>query len=46
MLLTARYLVSVDKLANLRTAFPNYYADTAEFLKALRESLNDYSDLK
>jgi hypothetical protein len=39
-------LVSVDKLANLRTAFPNYYADTAEFLKALRESLNDYSDLK
>jgi ppGpp synthetase/RelA/SpoT-type nucleotidyltranferase len=39
-------LVSVDKLADLQTAFPNYYADTADFLKELRESLNDYSDLK
>lgn len=39
-------LVSVDKLADLQTAFPNYYADTADFLKSLRESLDDHSDLK
>jgi hypothetical protein len=25
--------------------FPNYYADTTDFLKELREALNDYSDL-
>jgi hypothetical protein len=39
-------LVSVDKVADLQTAFPNYYADTADFLKELRAALNDYSDLK
>jgi ppGpp synthetase/RelA/SpoT-type nucleotidyltranferase len=39
-------LVSVDRVADLQTAFPNYYADTADFLKVLREALNDYSDLE
>src|SRR5271167_97565 len=28
-------LVSVDSLAELRTAYPNYYGDTAQFLRLL-----------
>ena len=32
-------LVSVDKLRDLRKAYPNYYADTREFLDILRMAL-------
>jgi len=39
-------LVSVDKIVDLKKAFPNYFADTVVFLRELREALNDYSDLK
>jgi ppGpp synthetase/RelA/SpoT-type nucleotidyltranferase len=38
-------LVAVDEITELKQAFPNYYADTRDFLKELREVLNDYSDL-
>ena len=38
-------LAAVDKITELKQAFPNYYADTRDFLKELREALNDYSDL-
>jgi ppGpp synthetase/RelA/SpoT-type nucleotidyltranferase len=37
-------LVSVDKIVDLKEAFPNYYADTRDFLKELREALKDYSN--
>lgn len=38
-------LVAVDEIDQLKQAFPNYYADTRDFLKELRQALNDYSDL-
>lgn len=38
-------LASVDDIENLKRAFPNYYADTRDFLNELREALDDYSDL-
>jgi len=39
-------LVSVDKITDLQKAFPNYYADTADFLKAIHEELGDWSEYK
>jgi Region found in RelA / SpoT proteins len=38
-------LVSVDKIGDLKKSFPNYYADTADFLRALAEDLDDWSDI-
>lgn len=34
-------LVSVDSLASLQSAYPNYYLDTGEFLKAVRQVIGD-----
>lgn len=34
-------LVSVDNLAKLRVAYPNYYADTSEFLKVVENAINE-----
>jgi hypothetical protein len=33
-------LVSVDSIEALRSAYPNYYVDTAEFLAALRQAIS------
>lgn len=38
-------LVAVDEVEKLREAFPNYYADTRDFIKELRDFLHDYSAL-
>ena len=35
-------LVSVDSIAQLRRAYPNYYADTKEFLKAVEDARRQY----
>jgi len=34
-------LVSVDSLASLRRAYPNYFLDTANFTTALRQAVED-----
>lgn len=34
-------LVSVDSLASLQSAYPNYYLDTGEFLAAVRQVVGD-----
>lgn len=34
-------LVSVDSVANLQNAYPNYYLDTGEFLKAVQLAISD-----
>jgi len=34
-------LVSVDSVASLRRAYPNYFLDTATFLDTLQETLNN-----
>ena len=38
-------LVAIDEIEKLREAFPNYYADTRDFIKELRDFLGDYSSL-
>ena len=37
-------LVSVDSIRNLSRAFPNYFADTHAFVRALREALSESTD--
>jgi hypothetical protein len=37
--ITDAVLVSVDTLAELRRAYPNYYADTRLFIELLRDAL-------
>ena len=32
-------LVSVDSVAGLRSAYPNYYLDTRAFLKVVRDTI-------
>lgn len=34
-------LVAVDSLAKLKSAYPNYYADTGEFITVLKAALNE-----
>ncbi len=34
-------LVSVDSMAAIRAAYPNYYADTREFVLALQDAIDD-----
>lgn len=34
-------LASVEKIEDLKKAFPNYWADTVEFLNNLRQALYD-----
>ncbi len=37
-------LVSVDSLASLQSAYPNYYLDTREFLNLVREAISDTTE--
>ena len=32
-------LISVDSMNSIRTAYPNYYADTSVFLDALEQAI-------
>ena len=34
-------LVSIEKVEQLKTAFPNFYADTSDFLKAIELFVRD-----
>jgi Region found in RelA / SpoT proteins len=38
-------LVEVDSLAKLKSAYPNYYADTGQFLGLLKESFIKFADV-
>ncbi len=37
-------LVSVDDLKTIRRAYPNYFADTTEFLKVVAQATKEPSD--
>jgi hypothetical protein len=38
---TQAVLVSVDSVAGLRSAYPNFYLDTRMFLKMVRETIGE-----